>query len=139
MSDNTDSQPAKQRKLTRRQRKFVQVLPSCKSQTEAARRAGYSPVVAGEMGCVNLMKPHVMAEVKRVEAKVEAKTQITAQWVLDRLMEIATEPEAHDRCQALTRIQKQLGYEAPTRSESKVSVSNLIHISCDRPGQGLLR
>lgn len=41
------------------------------SATEAARRAGYSPIVAAEMASENLRKPHVQKEIERLTNLVE--------------------------------------------------------------------
>ena len=49
----------KKRKLTLKQRRFLKELPTAKSQTEAALKAGYSPSCAKEVGSENLSKSNV--------------------------------------------------------------------------------
>lgn len=71
--------------LTGKQRAFVEEYLACWNATEAARSAGYSERTARAIGCENLTKPDIIAEIDR---RVSEKA-MTANEVLLRLAEQA--------------------------------------------------
>lgn len=64
-------------KLTPKQKRFVEALPTAKSQSEAAREAGYSHVIVGEVGCENLKKPKIAAHIEAQAQAIAARNAIT--------------------------------------------------------------
>jgi phage terminase small subunit len=52
------------KKLTPKQRLFVDYYLQCFNASEAARRAGYSPKTARQIGQENLTKPDIQAEIQ---------------------------------------------------------------------------
>lgn len=76
-------------KLTPKQRQFVQEYLVDFNATQAAIRAGYSQKTAQVIGAENLKKPMVAAEIQRLGAKTAAKLEVSREWVLERLMNIA--------------------------------------------------
>jgi phage terminase small subunit len=76
--------------LTAKQARFVQeYLVDCNGAA-AARRAGYSVHRADRQAQENLRKPAVAAAIAEAQAKRAERTQITADWVLERLRDEAT-------------------------------------------------
>ena len=80
------------RKLGAKQQAFCEEYLVDLNATQAAIRAGYSEKTAKEMGYENLTKPHIAELITNLKAKRSAKTELNAQWVLDRLKIV------HDRC-----------------------------------------
>lgn len=66
--------------------------------TQAAIRAGYSAKTAGQMGDENLKKPQIQAEIQRLTADRSQRTEITADYVLQKIQNIieATSAENED-------------------------------------------
>lgn len=56
---------------------------------QAAIRAGYSPKTAEAMASKLMAKPHVKAAVDKLMAKRTSKVDISAEWVLTNLKELA--------------------------------------------------
>ena len=79
-------------KLTAKQQAFCEEYLVDLNATQAAIRAGYSENTASEMGYENLSKPQIAEVIAVLQAKRSAKTELNAQWVLDRLQRV------HDRC-----------------------------------------
>lgn len=71
--------------LTNKQRVFIDEYLQCFNATEAARRAGYSEKTARAIGCENLTKPDIKAEIE----KALQENAMTAAEVLSRLAEMA--------------------------------------------------
>lgn len=82
---------ATKRKLTKRQQKFVETAsdPNIKSNTEAARRAGYSKHTAREAAVENLAKPHIFEAIEKRKAKLAELAQVTQLQILGATAEIA--------------------------------------------------
>lgn len=74
--------------LTPKQRRFVEEYLVDLNATQAAIRAGYSPRSAKQVGDALLSKPHVAAAVAALQAERTRRTQIDADYVLNRLVEI---------------------------------------------------
>lgn len=77
-------------KLTPKQARFVQEYLLDLNATQAAIRAGYSEKTARQVGAENLTKPDVAAALAEAQASRSERTQIDADWVLDRLAKEAT-------------------------------------------------
>ena len=79
-------------KLTAKQQAFCEEYLVDLNATQAAIRAGYSENAASEIGYENLSKPQIAEVIAELQAKRSTKTELNAQWVLDRLQRV------HDRC-----------------------------------------
>jgi len=76
------------RPLTPKQKAFVDEYLIDLNATQAAIRAGYSPKTAFRIGAENLQKPATQAAIRAAMAERTARTEITADYVLTRLVEI---------------------------------------------------
>ncbi|MEW3513887.1 terminase small subunit [Clostridium butyricum] len=76
-------------KLTAKQKKFVEEYLIDLNATQAAIRAGYSTESAKEIGCENLTKPNVKAEIDKAIAERSRRTGINQDRVLRELAKIA--------------------------------------------------
>lgn len=76
-------------KLTAKQNKFVEEYLIDLNATQAAIRAGYSTESAKEIGCENLTKPNVKAEIDKAIAERSRRTGINQDRVLRELAKIA--------------------------------------------------
>jgi phage terminase small subunit len=75
--------------LTAKQKKFVEEYLIDLNATQAAIRAGYSTESAKEIGCENLTKPNVKAEIDKAIAERSRRTGINQDRVLRELAKIA--------------------------------------------------
>lgn len=75
--------------LTDKQRIFIAEYMIDLNATQAAIRAGYSEDTARQMGCENLAKPDIAAELERRLQKREDKLEISAEKVLQELAKMA--------------------------------------------------
>lgn len=76
------------RKLTAKQSRFVEEYLKDLNATQAAIRAGYSERSARQVAEALLSKPHIAAAVTALQAARTQRTQIDADYVLMRLVEI---------------------------------------------------
>jgi phage terminase small subunit len=76
------------RKLTEKQKRFVEEYLVDLNATQAAIRAGYSARRADVIGYENLRKPDIKEAIAKAQATRSERTQITADYVLKRLVEI---------------------------------------------------
>lgn len=117
--------------LTARQKRFVEEYLIDLNATQAAMRAGYSPRTAQWIGPQLLAKTHVSAAVQAKVGERSARTQITADWILQRLKEEAT-PGSQEtsfspaRVKALELLGKHLALFA-----DKVQVTQRVEILLD--------
>jgi phage terminase small subunit len=82
--------PAKApRKLTPKQARFCAEYAIDLNATQAARRAGYSARTCEQLGYQLLQNPSVTAEIKRLMAGKQERTQITSDRVLSEIYRLA--------------------------------------------------
>lgn len=74
-------------KLRERQKRFIAEYLVDLNATQAAIRAGYSKDTAKEIGYENLTKPHIQEAIAEAQNKRIARTQITQDEVIRRLIE----------------------------------------------------
>jgi len=74
--------------LTPKQQRFVEEYLIDLNATQAAIRAGYSEKTAAAIGAENLIKPNIQEAIQAAQAKRAERTQIDAEYVLRRLVEI---------------------------------------------------
>lgn len=77
------------KKLTAKQKRFVEEYMIDFNATQAAIRAGYSKKTAREIGKQNLTKLYIQEEIKKLKDKLTEKAEIDAQWVLDNFVELS--------------------------------------------------
>ncbi len=76
--------------VTPKQRRFVEEYLIDLNATAAAKRAGYSEKTARQTGQENLSKPVIAEAIAEAQADRSERTQIDADWVLERLAEEVT-------------------------------------------------
>ena len=76
------------KKLTPKQGRFIEEYLVDLNATDAARRAGYSPKTAKEMGYENLTKPHIAAAIQKRMDALSKKTGVTAERVIEELAKL---------------------------------------------------
>lgn len=123
------------RKLTQRQRRFIDEYMACGNGAEAARRAGYSEGIARVQASENLTKQNIKAEIERRRQEMsEDSEDRRAKWIArwEALGETA-EKDA-DRLRAIEGLFKAEGWLAPEKSEV-VSISGafLAEIDLEEP------
>lgn len=79
---------AKARRLTPKQRRFIEEYLVDLNATQAAIRAGYSRKTAGQIGDETLKKPEIAAAVDKALSARSARTEITADMVLTELAKV---------------------------------------------------
>jgi phage terminase small subunit len=77
------------KELTDKQKRFCEEYLIDLNATQAAIRSGYSEKTAKEIGYEHLTKPHIAAYIEEKQKKLEKKTEITQEWVLNNLKKIA--------------------------------------------------
>ena len=109
------------RKLTERQRRFIEEYMACGNGTEACRRAGYSQnneVVLRVQAHENLAKPNIKAEIDRRRREMsEDSEDRRAKW-LSALEALASSADKDaDKLRAIEGLFKAEGWLAPEKSE----------------------
>jgi phage terminase small subunit len=99
------------KRLTPKQKRFVDEYMIDLNATQAAIRSGCSVRSAKEIGHEYLTKPHIAeALAKRVE-RLRVKTELTAEWVLNEFRKIIVAEDARyaDKISALNSVARHLG------------------------------
>lgn len=76
-------------RMNPRQQRFVEEYLIDLNATQAAIRAGYSKKTAGQIGDENLKKPEIAAAVQSEMDKRSKRTELTADYVITGLREVA--------------------------------------------------
>jgi phage terminase small subunit len=76
-------------RLTGKQARFCAEYLADFNATQAAIRAGYSAKTAAEMGCENLNKPNIQAEIRRLGLETAQKLDVSRERVMRELAAIA--------------------------------------------------
>ncbi|NYE07293.1 phage terminase small subunit [Bacillus niacini] len=98
--------------LNERQRLFVKYYIGTLNATESAKRAGYSPKTAAEIGYELLKKPHIAEAVSKGVEKKMTKADISAERILDELASIAfLTPEQLDALKSIKGGEKMRALE----------------------------
>lgn len=77
------------KKITVKQRRFVDEYVISGNATEAAKKAGYSPRSAKQMGAENLSKPVIKTEINKRLKEIENHKIMDMKEVMERLSAIA--------------------------------------------------
>lgn len=89
-------------KLTPRQCVFVTAYMQCLNATEAAKKAGYSEKTAHNIGAQLMGKNHIKEAIAEQQANREARTMVTADYVLKTIKDVMEDAIANgDRQHAL--------------------------------------
>jgi len=75
--------------MTNKQLRFIHEYMIDMNGTQAAIRAGYSKKTAKVQSSALLTIPDIRAEIRRLQDEQADKSKLSAQWVLDRLIENA--------------------------------------------------
>ncbi len=75
--------------LKAKQEKFCEEYMIDLNATQAAIRAGYSKKSAGTQGAENMQKPLILERISELKAATCARTRLTADFILNGLMEEA--------------------------------------------------
>jgi hypothetical protein len=110
--------------LNARQRKFVEEYAHNTNAAEAARKAGYKPKAAKEMGYENLTKPHIKAA---AEAQIAAlAVKITPDRVQRRLDEISHEAQQSGQFGPAVRAEELLGKSIGMWIDQSIQLSGTL-------------
>lgn len=109
------------RKLTERQRRFIEEYMACGNGTEACRRAGYSQnseVVLRVQAHENLAKPNIKAEIDRRRREMsEDSEDRRAKWISALEALASSADKDADKLRAIEGLFKAEGWLAPEKSE----------------------
>lgn len=75
--------------MTQKQKRFIEEYLIDLNATQAAIRAGYSTSTAKDIGCENLAKPNIRAQIDRAMAERSKRTGVNAERVIQELAKIA--------------------------------------------------
>ncbi len=119
--------------LTPKQQAFADAILKGLQPSAAYRSAGYadaSVAVVSVRAQEYLKKPNVRRYLSDQRRKLEEKSILSKQAILEKLSEIACDKEATntDKIRAMERFAKMLGYDAPQKIEAKVEGSLLYRI-----------
>jgi phage terminase small subunit len=117
----------KKRKLTAKQQRFVQEYLIDLNATQAAIRAGYSPVTANQTGPENLVKPGIIEEINRLQKVISDKFDLTMEWVVEQLRIEATNRSDNASHSARVRAIELLGKHIGMFSE-KIRIEDTIKL-----------
>jgi len=96
--------------LRLREKRFVSEYPKDLNATQAAIRAGYSPVSAGTLGSRLLQKVEIQTAIARRIERLAAIADVDQIWVLERLKDLHNDtPHDNIKLGALTQLAKVLG------------------------------
>lgn len=123
------------RKVTDKQRAFV--VEYCNNgfnATKAAIKAGYSAHTASVTGCETLAKPYIREEVDRYMSKKQDKAEITREYIIDLMLEIALKAEKDsDKVRSAELISKLKGFLG------EKTINTTIFANIDDKKQRILR
>ncbi|MEI6092955.1 MAG: terminase small subunit [bacterium] len=77
------------KQLTPKQKRFIDNYLISLNATDAAIKAEYSEKTARAIGCELLTKPNIQSEIEKRIKKIEDKTEITVEYVLNGLNTLA--------------------------------------------------
>ncbi len=107
----------KPKKLTPKQRKFIKEYPKDLNATQAAKRAGYSPKTAQEIGSENLSKPIIKAAVNKEIDKTLEKLGIDAEYILGGIKRVI------ERSMQAEPVYTKMGEHAVTETEDGMATA----------------
>ena len=97
-------------KLTPKQKKFCDEYLIDLNATQAAIRAGYSKKTAKQIATENLSKPYLQEYIKKKQEKLENKTDITLEKIVNAIYYISLDAEnINDKLKANDMLMKHLG------------------------------
>jgi phage terminase small subunit len=112
-------------RLSIKQQRFVQEYAAMGNAADAARKAGYKPKAAKEMGYENLTKPHVKAAVGQELARIAL--EVTPDRVRRRLDEISHAAQAAGQFGPSVRCEELLGKSCGMWIEQSIHLSGQLN------------
>lgn len=109
------------RKLTQKQRRFVDEYIISGNATQAAIKAGYSKRSAQQTGAENLLKPVIKAELDKRNAEIQSKKTMDMREVMERLAAMARGETTEE-----TVTNKGEVFETATKNSDKLKALELI-------------
>lgn len=109
------------RKLTQKQRRFVDEYIISGNATQAAIKAGYSKRSAQQTGAENLLKPVIKAELDKRNAEIQSKKTMDMKEVMERLAAMARGETTEE-----TVTNKGEVFETATKNSDKLKALELI-------------
>lgn len=132
------SLPSKTRKLTLKQKRFVDYYLETGNATEAARRAGYKQTSLSAIGTIaweNMQNPAIQNAISQALINYE----ITPEYIKMRLKYLAESGYVHNQLRALEDLAKLIqakGFESPVSSHG-TTINGDITISFGQPNNAL--
>lgn len=109
------------KKLTQKQRRFVDEYIISGNATQAAIKAGYSKRSAQQTGAENLLKPVIKAELDKRNAEIQSKKTMDMKEVMERLAAMARGETTEE-----TVTNKGEVFETATKNSDKLKALELI-------------
>ena len=126
----------KQRPLTAKQEKFTQEYQVDLNATQAAIRAGYAANSINAfrvIGCTNLTKVNVKAEIQRLKAETTKRIEITADDVVLSFVDVARRAKIKDDLgnenRALENLGKHVGVFEADNAQKGDKTINIINFN----------
>lgn len=112
------------KKLSARQEVFCREYLIDHNGAASCVRAGYSPKCAKEQACRLLTYAHVQTRLQELQAKVVAKAELNAEWVLREFMKVAAmdDLECPNKVRSLENLAKILGM-LTDKTEIKITMT----------------
>ena len=123
-------------RLTPRQRDLIRHYFECgQVETEAMRRAGYSPKNADRNSAKVFGLPLVQAEIAKKREKIEQKHELSRDWLIERHMKAAM---AQERLGKFKKVQKDgsLAWDFTGATEEELALVADLHVDFYMEGKG---
>ena len=108
---------------------------NCGNKSAAMKKAGYSEKTALHRAHAVFDHPHVVAEIEKRQAELRSNNELTLQWVIDRLKDIASTPERLAKYIIVTDDGK-LDWDFTNASLADLTLLNDIAVECYLEGRG---
>lgn len=112
------------KKLNPKQKRFCEEYVIDLNATQSAIRAGYSKKTAGVSGWEILKKPYISEYIAKLRQDMQDRTKITADNVLNRVNDLATESEDDNtKLRANDMLMKHLGLYEKDNKQSAIKIN----------------
>lgn len=107
--------PKLKQKLTIKQALFLKLFMQIGNATEAVRQAGYQTKYPDKIANQLLKNPIISQELVNAREIVEKKIDVSLEWRMSILKDIANNGQDSDRIRSIAEINKMLGDYAPEK------------------------
>ena len=115
------------KKLNPKQKRFCEEYVIDLNATQSAIRAGYSKKTAGVSGWEILKKPYISEYIAKLRQDMQDRTKITADNVLNRVNDLATEAEDDNtKLRANDMLMKHLGLYEKDNKQSSTEITLVL-------------